>query len=133
MIEPMILLLVSIELVSVRTVNIPDDGADLNGSFSSKDIRNEARHKSTKPGTTGHGGGDATLHIGVRPNAFIAFALVEVAVVLVCSENGGHGRNVETEEATSNHRNSGDQVDVADLIHGDGAASSSGEYVCSSI
>ena len=42
----------------------PDDGANHDGLLSAEDVRNVAGSNGTKPRSTGHGGGDAALHVG---------------------------------------------------------------------
>lgn len=102
--------------------DIPDDGANHDGFLSAKDVGDEARGQGADPGTESHGGRDATLGRGLRTTAvaiLISAGLVEVALVLFGAEDGGHGRNVETEEATSNDGDGRDEIDVTDSTHGD--------------
>lgn len=71
--------------------NDPDDGADLDGAFTTKLVGEVAGYESTAEGATGHGSGDAALHVGRGARAAlwvvgIGRALVEVAAVLLCGQ-----------------------------------------------
>jgi hypothetical protein len=103
---------------------LPEDSANHDGLATAPEIRDETRRESTDPGTEGHGGGDSTLSVRVGTRAFpiLHASLIEVALVLVCAENGRHGGDIETEEATSNDGDGGDEVDVSDG-HGGGGDS----------
>lgn len=75
---------------------LPEDGADLNGVLATKLVGDETRYDSTDERTTGHSSGDTTLNIRRDIGA-------EVIDVSIRADNGGHRRNVETEEGTSKH------------------------------
>ena len=44
--------------------------------------------------------------------------MVEVLQVLIAIDPGGHRRDIESEESTADGAESGERVDVRDLIHG---------------
>ena len=98
-------------------LDIPDDRANNNGVLPTQNIRNKSRRDSTQPRATGHGRDDTALNVGMRTSALgvIGVALIEVAKILLSTLNGGHGRDIETEERAAQHRNCGDEVDVARL------------------
>ena len=69
----------------------PDDGADLDGTFAAKLIGEVTGDESTTEGTTGHGSGNTTLHVGRGTRATICIVgigrpLVKVAAVLLCGQ-----------------------------------------------
>lgn len=92
----------------------PDDGADHDGLLPPQDVREKAGDQSTEPGATGHGGGDAALDARTRTGAVrrTRGALIEVTQILFGSDDGGHGRDVEAEQATANDGYGRDEVDV---------------------
>lgn len=83
----------------------------------SQDIRKKPRNQSPQKRAPGHGGGDSALHVRLRARAGFGgcgrAALVEIAFVLVCANDGRHGRDVEAEQATANDGDGRDQVDVS--------------------
>ena len=52
----------------------------------------------------------SSLHVRIR--------MVEVLQVLIAIDPGGHRRDIESEESTADGAESGERVDVRDLIHG---------------
>jgi hypothetical protein len=59
---------------------------------------------------------DSTLYARSRAGALLD-ALIEVAEVRIGGDDGRHAADIETEEATSNDGDGGDEVDIAELPH----------------
>lgn len=53
----------------------------------------------------------SSLHVRIR--------MVEVLQVLIAIDPGGHRRDIESEESTADGAESGERVDVCDLVHFD--------------
>jgi hypothetical protein len=81
--------------------NNPDDGADHDRLFSTKDICDKARAKGSKPGTSSHGRSDATLDISARTAAG-GIALIKVAFVGIGANDGAHGGDIKAKKAAAN-------------------------------
>lgn len=78
--------------------HIPDKRSDLNGVFAPKSIGHPTRREGTEERTTRHGSCDTTLGGGrdIR---------TKVVDVLFRSDDGGHRRDVETEQRTAHNSN----------------------------
>lgn len=113
------------ETCSERLAQVGAIGGSAGGRMRNCGVNSPPEHvprtgdDGTEVRTTRHGSGDATLDVRVGADAFagsIAATLVEVAEILLGGDDGGHGRDIEAEEATANDGDGRDEVDVADLI-----------------
>jgi len=95
-------------------MNLPDASTNHDGLLTSQDIGQVTRNKSSKPGTTSHGGGDATLDVGARTLARFG-ALVEIALIRIGADDGAHGTDIETEQSTADNGHRRNDIDL-DLV-----------------
>jgi hypothetical protein len=94
--------------------NIPDDRTDHDCFLSAHDVRDVTGYESRNPGATCHRGSDASLDSRCRTIARCR-ALIEVTLVRISADNGTHGRNIKTEQTTTNDGDCRDDVDLETL------------------
>lgn len=85
----------------------PERRAHVQRHTPSERVSDAGRHKRPEERPPGHGRRDTTLRDGVWS--------VEVVFVVVCSDHGRHGRDVEPEHQTGDTRHDADDVHVVDL------------------
>lgn len=78
----------------------PYAGCEHEGFAATPAIRDVACGKCSEEGTSGHGGGDAALGVGVW--------IVEVCEVLVGIDPSAHGADIESEECTTDSAKCGE-------------------------
>lgn len=83
-----------------RRHGIPDKGTKHDGLLSAEFVGHEARNERPEPGATSHRRGDAALDTGFRAFAGATAGLIEVALVLLCADDGRHARNIKAEKTT---------------------------------
>lgn len=85
MIEPIILQDSLLEEIRLRvnhiTENVPNKSTDLNRRLPTEYIRKNTGDESAKPGTSGHGGSDATLYDSIWTLAFIRSRFVALRLL----------------------------------------------------
>jgi hypothetical protein len=87
---------------------LPDDRADLNGSFPSEPVGQQTRNDGAQEGTAGHRSSDAALHttfgtgaVGAAIEAWTFRTLVEIASILLSAQSNSVTNEGDVEEDTT--------------------------------